>query len=98
MWPALSASTIRIRGFGEAKELDGKGLGALLLVIGALLALFGAALYFGWLSFLGRLPFGRLPGDIRYESENVRIYVPLASMLLISLLLTVLLNLVRRLF
>jgi len=41
--------------------------------------------------------FGRLPGDLRVETESVRVYVPLASMLLLSLLLTLLLNLWRRL-
>ncbi|HEV2085934.1 MAG TPA: DUF2905 domain-containing protein [Gemmatimonadales bacterium] len=42
--------------------------------------------------------FGRLPGDIRIERETVRIYVPLVSMLLISIVLTLLLNLISRFF
>jgi len=39
-----------------------------------------------------------LPGDIRYESGNVRVYIPIVSMLLISLALTLIFNLLRRFF
>ncbi len=53
-------------------------LGAALLVVGA--ALWG----------LGRIGFRGLPGDIRYETEHVRIYIPLATSLLLSLGLTLL--------
>lgn len=45
----------------------------------------------------GRIPFlGRLPGDIRIERENYRLYVPLTSALLVSVLLSVLLYLFNR--
>ena len=40
--------------------------------------------------------FGRLPGDVRVERGNVRVYAPIASMLLVSLVLTVLLRVLRR--
>jgi hypothetical protein len=66
-------------------------LGLLLLGISALTALLGLAVYWGGFSW-----FGRLPGDIRYESESTRVFVPLTSMLLLSLLFTLVLNLVRR--
>jgi hypothetical protein len=39
---------------------------------------------------------GRLPGDIRIERENFRFYFPLATMILFSILLTVIVNLVRK--
>lgn len=42
-----------------------------------------------WL--LGRWGFQGLPGDVRFETRNVRIYFPLATSLLLSLLLTALL-------
>ena len=42
--------------------------------------------------------FGRLPGDIRYESDNVRVYVPIVSMLLTSIVLSLLFYLLRRFF
>lgn len=41
--------------------------------------------------------FGRLPGDIRIEGERARLYIPITSMVLLSLGLTVLLNLLLRL-
>lgn len=66
-------------------------LGLLLLGLSALLAVAGLLLYWGGLSW-----FGRLPGDIRYESGSTRIFVPLTSMVLLSILLTVILNLIRR--
>lgn len=60
------------------------GLGLLLVVVG-LIALAGGL---SW--------FGRLPGDIRYESNGTRVYVPITSMILISILLSVLFAIVRR--
>jgi uncharacterized membrane protein len=60
--------------------------GVAIIVIG-LLVWWGG---FGW--------FGRLPGDIRIERETVRIYIPLVSMLVISIVLSLLFNLLRRFF
>ncbi len=68
-------------------------LGLLLVGLGALLAVAGLVLYWGGFSW-----FGRLPGDIRYQSESTRVFVPITSMILLSILLTVLLNLARRFF
>ena len=42
--------------------------------------------------------FGRLPGDIRYEGERTRVYVPLVSMLLVSLVLSLIMYVLRRFF
>jgi Zn-dependent protease with chaperone function len=61
-------------------------VGVAIIVIG-LLVWWGA---FGW--------FGHLPGDIRIERDNVRVYVPIVSMLVISIVVTLLLNLISRLF
>jgi hypothetical protein len=66
-------------------------LGRLLLVIGALVA--AAGLLF---LLLGRLGFTRLPGDIFIQRENFTLYFPLATMLLVSIILTILVNLFRR--
>ncbi len=68
-----------------------RDLGLALVGAGALLAVVGLAVYWGGFSW-----FGRLPGDIRYETESTRVFVPLTSMVLISILLTVLWNVVRR--
>ncbi len=58
-------------------------LGKLLVVFGLLLAAAGGAV---WL--LGRTGFRGLPGDIRYESDNVRVYFPVVSCLVVSAVLT----------
>ena len=46
--------------------------------------------------WLGKLPLGRLPGDIVIERPNLRIYFPLTSMLVLSALLSALIWLFRR--
>lgn len=66
----------------------------LVIIIGGLCLVFaGLLVYTGWLSW-----FGRLPGDVRYESEHVQVYVPIVSMLLLSLVLSALFYLLRRFF
>lgn len=70
-----------------------RDLGLLLLGLGSLLAVAGLLIYWGGFSW-----FGRLPGDIRYESESTRVFIPFTSMILISILLTLLMNVVRRFF
>ena len=70
-------------------------LGRLLMLGGILLFLVGAGLYLA-----GRfgLPLGHLPGDIRIEGRNGSFYFPLGSSILVSLILTILLNIIIRLF
>jgi hypothetical protein len=68
-------------------------LGRLIVGTGAVLVLVGVLVWAGALAW-----FGRLPGDIRVERETVRIYIPLASMLVVSVALSLLLGLVRRFF
>ena len=66
-------------------------LGRFVLVIGVVLVVVGG------LAALGvRMPFGRLPGDIAITGDRGGIYIPLGSMLVLSLLLTVLFNLFLR--
>jgi len=49
------------------------------------------------LIFADRIPFlGKLPGDIVYRKGNFTLYVPIVTMLVISILLTIILNLFRR--
>lgn len=67
--------------------------GKILIALGGLLLLGGLVLTYlpgliGW--------FGRLPGDIRIESENGAVFIPITSMLLISLALSLLVNLFFR--
>lgn len=66
-------------------------IGRVLLVVGLVLVVVGG------LAALGvRLPFGRLPGDIAIEGERGGFYFPIVTMLVISVVLTVLLNLFIR--
>ena len=62
--------------------------------IGRILLIFGIVLVvIGGLAVVGvRLPFGRLPGDIAIEGERGAIYIPIASMIVISIILTIVLN------
>jgi hypothetical protein len=67
-------------------------LGRTLIIAGLVLMATGLLVSFG-----GKIPFlGRLPGDIRIETERFRFYFPLASCLLISLLISLLLWIFRR--
>jgi hypothetical protein len=66
--------------------------GKMLLVIGVLVVAVGVALIVA-----DRLGLGRLPGDLVIERKGFRLYAPLATSLLVSLVLTVLANwLLRR--
>ena len=60
-------------------------LGKLLLVIGIVIALLGAVLLF---SGKLNLPIGRLPGDIYYRGKNTTFHFPLATSILLSLVLS----------
>ena len=73
--------------------MDSRGTGLLLIVAGAAVMLVGLLAWSGLLSF-----FGRLPGDFRYEGEHTRVYFPLISMLLVSIVLSVLAAVARRFF
>jgi hypothetical protein len=64
-----------------------------LVALGIVLVLVGLLVWSGALSW-----FGRLPGDIRIERESVHVYVPLVSMLIVSVALSLLLYVLRRLF
>ena len=70
-----------------------RSVGLTLIVAGICAVFVGVLFYSGWLSW-----FGRLPGDIRYESDNVQVYVPIVSMLIVSVVLSLLFYLLRRFF
>jgi Protein of unknown function (DUF2905) len=63
-------------------------LGRFLVVTGAMIILIGLFLSAG-----GRLGLGHLPGDISVSRGNVRIYIPLGSCILLSVVLTILFRL-----
>jgi hypothetical protein len=71
----------------------GRSVGLMIVVAGILVVLAGLLVWTGGLSW-----FGRLPGDVRIEHGNVRVYVPFVSMLLISVGVSVVLSLLGLLF
>jgi hypothetical protein len=68
-------------------------MGTLLIALGIGLAIVGLLVSVGGFAW-----FGRLPGDIRIEREATRIYFPLASMIVISVVLNLIFYLIRRFF
>jgi low affinity Fe/Cu permease len=75
----------------ESSRVEVNVLGKMLIVIGALTVLVGAALVWAERSGLGSLP-----GDLVWRRGNWTIYVPLGLVIVLSLLLTLLLNLFFR--
>ena len=64
-----------------------------IIILGVILLLIGVALQFApWLLSW----FGRLPGDIRIRTDSTSVFFPITSMILVSLVLTLLLNLLNR--
>jgi hypothetical protein len=71
--------------------VNAAGVGRVLIALGI------AAIVVGLLMRAGALGwFGNLPGDIRIETERTRVYIPITSMLLVSIVISVLLSLFRR--
>jgi uncharacterized protein HemY len=64
-------------------------MGKLLVIVGIVIAGIGLLVMMG-------LPIGRLPGDITYRRGNTTFYFPLATSILASIILTLLLSLLRR--
>jgi hypothetical protein len=65
-----------------------------LMIGGVILFLVGGGVY---LAAKFGLPLGRLPGDIRIEGENGSFYFPVTTSILVSVLLTIVLNVIARL-
>lgn len=67
-------------------------LGKTLLLVGGMLVVLGLVFLLGW-----KIPFlGRLPGDISIKKEGLSIYMPIATCILLSIILTILANLFFR--
>jgi len=67
--------------------------GKYILIVGCVIVFIGLLVYFlndklHWI--------GYLPGDIRVEKENFRFYFPITTMILVSIILTLLVNLIKR--
>jgi hypothetical protein len=67
-------------------------IGRLLMIAGGSIFVLGMLLYFA-----GRIPgFGHLPGDITIQRENFTLYAPLGTMIVVSILLTLVINILAR--
>jgi uncharacterized membrane protein len=72
--------------------MSSTSIGLTIIIVGLAIVAIGILLAIGALSW-----FGRLPGDIRIEGDSVRVFIPITSMLLISVILTLAVNILRRL-
>ncbi len=68
-------------------------LGKLLLMLGGVIIVIGAVLM---LAGRFNLPLGRLPGDITYRGKNTVIYFPLATSIIVSIVLSLIMWLINR--
>jgi hypothetical protein len=72
--------------------IDFSGFGKILLIIGLIIAGIGGLLLLG-----GKIPWiGRLPGDFYYKGKNFSFYFPLATSIVISIIITVILMFIGR--
>jgi hypothetical protein len=72
--------------------MDARTAGLFIVAVGV------AAIFVGLLVTTGALSwFGRLPGDIRYSSGNTRVFFPITTMILVSVVLSLVMFFVRRL-
>jgi Protein of unknown function (DUF2905) len=72
--------------------MSGRGPGLFLIACGILLVVVGLLVWSGALSW-----FGRLPGDLHWEGERTRVFIPITSMVLLSVALSLLALLFRHL-
>ena len=69
--------------------------GKWIIIAGVIVVITGVIIYF----FSDKLNWlGKLPGDIRIEKDNFRFYFPITTMIIISILLTVLINIFKKFF
>jgi uncharacterized membrane protein (DUF106 family) len=71
--------------------LERSSAAALFVACGIVLILVGVLVWSGALSW-----FGRLPGDIRVERPGMRVYAPITSMIVMSVIVTLVLSLIQR--
>ena len=72
----------------------GSDTGKYIIILGGLIVILGVIVYFfhdklGWI--------GHLPGDIRIERKNFRFYFPFTTLVVFSLIITIIIQIVRRL-
>ncbi len=71
-----------------------ESLGKFLILMGAFIVILGLLM-----TFWNKIPIlGKLPGDISFQNGNFRFYFPVVTCLVLSIVLTVIINLILRLF
>lgn len=69
-----------------------ESIGKTLIIFGIVLIVVGALFF-----VMGRIPwFGRLPGDIIVKNDNMTFYFPITTMLIVSVIVTILFNIIGR--
>jgi cytosine/uracil/thiamine/allantoin permease len=72
------------------------GIAKILMISGGLIFFAGLVIFaFSKLGIV--LPLGKLPGDISYSGKNFKVFAPITSMIIVSVLLTLILNVLSRL-
>jgi len=74
--------------------MDASYWGKVIAIVGVALIVLGGLI---WLLGKSGLPLGHLPGDVQIQREGWSCYVPIVTMILLSLLLTLVLNIIIRL-
>ena len=69
------------------------GIGKALVIVGAVIIVFGLVLM---LAGRFNLPLGRLPGDITWRGKNTVVYFPIATSIIVSIVLSLILYLISR--
>lgn len=73
--------------------MDARSAGLLVVTIGIITIAVGLVMMTGALSWVGRLP-----GDVRIDTGNTRVYIPITTMIIVSVVLTLVSFVARRLF
>jgi hypothetical protein len=68
--------------------------GKIIIIIGLIIVISGIVVYFSGNKFFSW--FGHLPGDIRVERENFKLYIPITTMIIVSVILTVLMKIIEK--
>ncbi len=71
--------------------MNGSALGKWVIVFGLGVIVIGLLI---WVASKIGIPFGKLPGDIKIENEKVKFYFPIVTSIIISIILTILINLI----
>jgi hypothetical protein len=77
----------------DARSSSSSGVGLFVILVGVAVVVVGLLVYAGALSW-----FGRLPGDLNFGNQRTRVFIPLTSMLIVSLVLSLVMYLLRRFF